>query len=153
MAGAWHGKAASQPKPVHHISPRKDGEIPTNYRFWDHITEVAVLIGCSAGQSHPDASEYALIKLSFPGFNTHCLTPKCSKGSDYHQAVSSPKIIVLKKTLCQQNCQPHIRCSEASKSSTLITTSWQRLGQFHKSHVDHGKNMIFPYRHDHRIKV
>ena len=25
--------------------------------------EVAVLIGCSAGQSHPDASEYALIKL------------------------------------------------------------------------------------------
>ena len=50
----------------------------------------------------------------------------------------SSRINVNKKSLRHQNCQPHIRCSEASKSSTLITTSWQDLGDFNVAQIPCG---------------
>lgn len=114
--------------------------------------EVAGLIGCSAGQSHPDASEYALIKLSFPGFNTHGLTSKCSKSSEYHQAVSSRTIIVLIKNRCASKiASPTFVAAKLPSHQPYLphhAKTWA-ISMLHKSHVDHGKYMIFPYLHDH----
>ncbi len=135
-------KSGQMQKIVHRISPRESWKKEKSLQTIDFaITSpaVVVLIGCSAGQSQSQRKWVRSNKLWCPQFNTHCLTPKCSKSYDYHQGVSSRKIITSNKTtLCHQNCQPHIRCSEASKSSTLVTTSWQDLGDFNIAKIPCG---------------
>ena len=116
-----------------------DGEIPTNYRFWDHITwsrwidwllSWSITSRCKWVRSN----QIIVSRVQHPWFDFKMFQKLWVPSS----RIKSHNHRVNKKSLCQQNCQPHIRCSEASKSSTLLTTSWQDLDDFNVAQIPCG---------------